>query len=51
MDSLILGPQAPITNSYFDQTLIAKAKLHGAACPASPPTDAEGLNQIVLLNY
>lgn len=33
---LIIGPQAP-TGSYFDTTLVTKAKLHGEACPANPP--------------
>lgn len=34
---LILGPQTPITDSWFDQTFITKARLHGEACPAEPP--------------
>lgn len=34
--NLIVGPQAP-SGTYYDQTLLAKAKLHGEACPAVPP--------------
>jgi hypothetical protein len=48
MDSLILGPQAPITNSYFDQTQIAMAKKLGASCPPTPPTDPAALNNYQL---
>jgi hypothetical protein len=48
MDSLILGPQAPLTNSYFDQTQIAMAKKLGASCPPTPPTDPAALNNYQL---
>lgn len=47
----ILGPQLPIGDSYFDQTQIARGKVHGEACPATPPTDDAGLNSFILLNY
>src|SRR5687768_1634929 len=47
----ILGPQAPLGTSYFDQTFIAKAREHGEACPADPPTDDNGLNAFILLHY
>lgn len=44
----ILGPQAPVTDSWFDQTQIAMAKKLGAMCPAIPPTDPTALNEYVL---
>jgi hypothetical protein len=47
----IVGPQVPITNSWFDQTEIERAKVHGAKCPDVPPTDPAALNDYVLLNY
>lgn len=51
MSDLILGPQLPISNSYFDQTFLAKARLHGEACPADPPTEDAALNSFILLHY
>src|ERR1043166_7035583 len=49
----IIGPQVPISSSWFDQTEIARAKVHGAQCPDVPPplTDPTALNDFVLLNY
>lgn len=47
----IIGPQVPIGTSYFDQTQVAKAREHGEACPATPPTDDNGLNSFILLHY
>ena len=51
----LIGPQAPMTNSWFDQTELARARTHGDACPVTPPsasaTDADALNSFVLLNY
>lgn len=49
----ITGPQVPISSSWFDQTEIARAKVHGAQCPDVPPplTDPTALNAFVLLNY
>jgi hypothetical protein len=48
---IITGPQIPIGDSWFDRTQIEKARLHGEACPATPPTDESGLNSFILLNY
>jgi hypothetical protein len=45
---LICGPQAPLGSTYFDTTQIAMAKKLGAACPPSPPTDLEALNEYAL---
>jgi hypothetical protein len=47
----ITGPLTPIGNSWFDQTQVAKAREHGAACPVTPPTDEAGADNFVLLNY
>src|SRR5688572_13651163 len=47
----IVGPQAPITNSWFDQNQLARARVHGEACPEVPPTDWAALDRFVLLNY
>ena len=47
----IIGPQAPLSTSWFDATEIARAKVHGASCPDTPPTDPTALNDYVLLNY
>lgn len=51
MNDFILGPQVPIGDNYFDQTFVAKARQHGEACPATPPTDANALNSFELLHY
>lgn len=48
MNDLILGPQAPLSNSYFDVTQVAMAKKLGAMCPAIPPTDPTALNSYAL---
>src|SRR4030095_9598058 len=34
----IIGPQVPISNSWFDKTEVARAKAHGEAFPAEPPS-------------
>lgn len=47
----IIGPQVPPSTSWFDTTQIARARVHGQACPVTPPTDADGLNSFILLNY
>jgi hypothetical protein len=47
----IIGPQAPMSSSWFDTTQINRAKIHGAQCPVTPPTDADPLNSFVLLQY
>ncbi len=47
----VIGPQIPITSSWFDQTEIQRAKVHGAKCPDVPPSEANALNDFVLLNY
>lgn len=39
----ITGPQIPIGNTWFDQTQVRMAKMLGAQCPASPPTDPAAL--------
>jgi hypothetical protein len=52
ISDFILGPQVPITSDYFDQTQVAKARLHGEAFPAEPPADPDILNGIyTLANY
>src|SRR5688572_20635194 len=47
----IIGPQVAAGDSWFDRTQIAKARLHGEACPVTPPTDDNGLNSFILLHY
>lgn len=44
----ILGPQAQLSNSYFDLTQVAMAKKLGAMCPAVPPTDPTALNNYAM---
>lgn len=43
MNDLILGPQVPIGDNYFDKTFIQKALQHGLACPSTPPSDPEAV--------
>lgn len=50
MNEFILGPQVS-TGDYYDTTLLVKARQHGEACPATPPTDEAGLNSFVLRQY
>lgn len=45
---LILGPQLPIGDSYFDKTQLQMAKMLGEACPVTPPTDPAALNDYQL---
>src|SRR5688572_10339420 len=47
----VLGPQVPVSNSWLDQTLINKARQHGAVCPVDPPVGDNELNSFVLLHY
>src|SRR5689334_17752051 len=47
----IIGPQAPIGTTWFDQTEVDRARFHGGQCPATVPTDPDALNSFVLLNY
>ncbi len=47
----VIGPQVPLSASWFDQVELAKARVHGAACPVTPPTDPDQLNSFILLNY
>src|SRR5215213_3775855 len=47
----IIGPQVPMTNSWFDSVEIEHARTHGQACPDTPPTDLTALNSFVLLQY
>lgn len=47
----ILGPQIPLANNWFDTNQIVKAKVHGEACPTTPPTDPNALNSFILLHY
>src|SRR5690348_1424313 len=47
----IIGPQAPIGASWFDQNEIDRARVHGAQCPLVAPSDPDALNSFVLLNY
>lgn len=35
--SFIVGPQVPITGSWYDQTQISRGVFHGTAFPATPP--------------
>jgi hypothetical protein len=42
--NFIIGPQLPIGNTWFDQTQVSMAKMLGAMCPATPPTDLTALN-------
>ena len=47
----IIGPQVPIGNTWFDQTQVERAKVHGAQCQDSPPTDLSALNSFVMHHY
>lgn len=47
----ITGPLTQIGDTYFDQIQVTRGKTHGAACPVTPPTDDNGLNSFILLNY
>src|SRR5688500_2835255 len=47
----IIGPQAALSSSWFDTTEIQRARTHGELCPTTPPTDAAGVDNFVLLNY
>lgn len=40
----IIGPQAPIGNSWFDQTQVSIARMLGQQCPAVPPTEPAQLD-------
>lgn len=44
----ILGPQAAMGSSYFDQIQVSRGKLLGQSCPPVPPTDSTALNDYVL---
>lgn len=46
----IIGPQVS-TGDWYDFTLVTKAKLHGEACPAEPPTDPAAWDQFANLHY
>lgn len=49
---LILGPQAPMDNSWFTQTQISIGKSLGQSCPPSPPSDPSLLNDYTVnLHY
>jgi len=47
----IIGPQVQIGSTWFDQNEVDRAKVHGAQCPVTAPTDPDALNSFVLLNY
>jgi hypothetical protein len=47
----IIGPQAPISNSWFDQNQLVKAREFGEAFPAVPPTDPAAFDKYVLDTY
>src|SRR5262245_45775648 len=51
--NFILGPQLPIGTSWFDRKEIERAKVHGAACPTTPPplADWQALDAFVMLQY
>lgn len=51
--AFITGPLTPIGTTWFDQTLVTKAKTHGDACPVAPPADAgsSAFNDFELLQY
>lgn len=44
----ILGPQAPMDDSYFSRVQVSRGQLLGDSCPAIPPTDPAALNEYVL---
>lgn len=41
MNDLILGPQAPLDDTWFTKTQLAMAKALGESCPVVPPTSAD----------
>src|SRR5688572_12999647 len=47
----IMGPQLPIGDSWFDRKEVERAKVHGAACPTTPPTDWQALDAFIMLQY
>lgn len=44
MNELILGPQSPLTDSWFDTTQVSMARMLGQQCPPTPPTDPAQLD-------
>lgn len=44
----IMGPQAPMDDSYFSRVQVSRGQLLGDSCPAIPPTDPAALNEYVL---
>lgn len=47
----IIGPQAPLGDTWFDKTQIAKGKVLGEAFPPVPPTDPTALNDYLVNRY
>ncbi len=46
----IIGPQVPVSSSWFDTIQVGKARLHGEAFPATPPPP-EQLDPYILAHY
>ena len=40
VSDFIIGPQGPISSSWFDNTEVERGKFHGRNFPATPPTGA-----------
>ena len=51
MSDLILGPLPKAGNSWYETTLLERARFHGEACPVVPPTDPVALDKFVMLQY
>ncbi|HZM99300.1 MAG TPA: hypothetical protein VFB70_07895, partial [Pyrinomonadaceae bacterium] len=47
----IIGPQVATSSGWFDDTEIAKAKAHGEAFPATPPTTELEIDNYILTHY
>jgi hypothetical protein len=47
----IIGPQLATSSGWFDDTEIAKARAHGEAFPATPPTTELEIDNYILTHY
>lgn len=51
MSDFILGPQLPLTDSYFDTTLKSRALFFGRAFPATPPAPTDPAWNTFYMNH
>lgn len=49
---IVIGPQAPITSSWYDTTVVERGKFHGRNFPAEPPSSTDpALDPYINNNY